>query len=222
MQLSFPLQTSTIKWLLLLAVASLLSGCDTAYYGAMEKVGIHKRDILRGRIEEVQDAQVDAKDQFSSALERFTQEIRFDGGDLQAMYDTLNDEYEDSNDRAEVLSARIDAVESVAEDLFDEWNGELGEYSNASLRRQSEAQLRSTRKQYQRMLKSMRQTEAKMTPILQTMHDQVLYLKHNLNARAIASLETEFGGLKRDIANLIRDMESSIREADQFMAAFKQ
>lgn len=222
MQMSFPLQTSTIKWLLLLAVASLLSGCDTAYYGAMEKVGIHKRDILRGRIEEVQDAQVDAKDQFSSALERFTQEIRFDGGDLQAMYDTLNDEYEDSNDRAEVLSARIDAVESVAEDLFDEWNGELGEYSNASLRRQSEAQLRSTRKQYQRMLKSMRQTEAKMTPILQTMHDQVLYLKHNLNARAIASLETEFGGLKRDIANLIRDMESSIREADQFMAAFKQ
>lgn len=222
MQMSFPLQTSTIKWLLLLAVASLLSGCDTAYYGAMEKVGIHKRDILRGRIEEVQDAQVNAKEQFSSALERFTQEIRFDGGDLQAMYDTLNDEYEDSNDRAEVLSARIDAVESVAEDLFDEWNGELGEYSNASLRRQSEAQLRSTRKQYQRMLKSMRQTEAKMTPILQTMHDQVLYLKHNLNARAIASLETEFGGLKRDIANLIRDMESSIREADQFMAAFKQ
>ena len=196
----------------------VLSGCETAYYGAMEKVGFHKRDILVDRIEEVRDAQVEVKDQFSSALERFTHELNFDGGELAKAYELVNDEYETSQERADALSAHINSVEDVAEALFDEWNEELNQYSNASLRRQSASKLKDTRRHYQRMLTAMRATEKKMAPVLDTLRDQSLYLKHNLNARAIASLKSEFGSLKRDINVLIKDVETSIAAADQFMA----
>ncbi len=205
-----------------LTILFALSGCETAYYGAMEKVGLHKRDILVDRIEEVRDSQINVKEQFSSALERFTHELNFDGGELAEAYDLVNDEYEDSQTRADELKTNIDSVESVAEALFDEWNTELQEYSNSSLRRQSASKLKDTRRNYERMLKAMRATETKMTPVLDTLRDQSLYLKHNLNARAIASLKSEFSTLKRDIHVLIKDVETSIAAADRFMASLEE
>ena len=198
-----------------------ITGCETAYYGALEKVGVYKRDIMVDRVEEVRESQVDVKEQFSSALERFSVELNFDGGDLEETYKILEDEYQDSKAEAEQLSEDIDGVESVAEALFTEWEGELDQYTSASLRRDSERQLRETRRQYKNMLQSMRNAESKMPPVLNRLHDQVLYLKHNLNARAIASVETEFGTLKRDIRVLIDEMEESIAEADKFIAALR-
>ena len=195
-----------------------LIGCESAYYGAMEKVGFHKRDILVDRVEDVRDAQVDVKEQFSSALDRFTQELNFDGGDLQDVYNNLSSEYADSLSEAEELSGNIDKVESVAEALFSEWSEELTQYSSASMRRQSATQLKETKAHYKKMHASMLAAESKMEPVLENMYDKVLFLKHNLNARAIASLKSEFGSLKRDIGRLIADMEKSIQAADKFMA----
>lgn len=202
---------------LLVLTCIALTGCETAYYSAMEKVGLHKRDILVDRVEDVRDSQVDVKEQFSSALERFTVELNFDGGELEKVYKTLDEEYQDSLSRAEDLSANIDKVEDVAADLFEEWEQELDQYSNASLKRQSARQLRETKAHYKKMLSAMHSAEKKMFPVLETLHDQVLFLKHNLNARAIASLKGEFGTLKRDIQRLIADMEKSIKASESFM-----
>ncbi len=207
---------------LLTILLLLLTACQSAYFNTMESLGVHKRDILIDRIEDVQDAQNDAKDQFVSALTRFKQEVNFDGGELENSYNALNEEYESSRDNAQVLTDRIDAVESVANALFDEWQDELKQYSNRQMRQQSEAQLRVTQKQYKKMLQAMRQSEVKMRPVLATMQDQVLFLKHNLNAKAIASLETEFSGLKKDIAVLIKEMEQSINTANQFIVTLKR
>ena len=63
----------------------------------------------------------------------------------------------------------------------------------------------------------MQRAHAKMTPILDLFGDQVLYLKHNLNAQAISSLEDEATKIENDIDNLVADMEASIAEADEFI-----
>lgn len=201
----------------LLAVL-LLAGCESAYYNTMEKFGVHKRDILKDRIVEARDEQGDAKEQFSSALERFRTELAFDGGELADVYDRLNAEYEASVSAAADVHDRIDAVESVAEALFEEWQDELDQYSSASLRKQSESQLKSTQQRYKQMLVVMQRAEGRMQPILDTFKDQVLFLKHNLNAQAISSLKSQFGGLDKDIKRLIADMEASIKEADKFIS----
>ena len=78
-----------------------LGGCESTYYAAMEKVGLEKRDILVDRVEEARDAQEDAQEQFTSALERYSALVDFDGGELQDSYDDLNDEYEASEAAAE-------------------------------------------------------------------------------------------------------------------------
>ena len=137
------------------AVLILLAGCESVYYDTMEQFGIHKREILIDRIEDAQDAQEDGQEQFKDALEQFQAVVNFDGGDLEVVYNKLNDEYEDSEEAAETIRERIDQVEDVAEDLFDEWTAELEQYSNAALRRDSERQLRETRRRYERLISSM-------------------------------------------------------------------
>ena len=203
--------------LMLLIPLLLLAGCETVYYSTMEKAGFHKRDILVDRVEEARDAQHEGKEQFRSALDKFSSVLNFEGGELEEKYNKLQDEYDESEERAEEVRERIAAVESVAEALFDEWQEELGQYSSAKLRRDSEKKLRHTRKRYQQLIGAMKRAERKMEPVLAAFKDQVLYLKHNLNAQAILSLKQEFGAIKSDIAVLIKEMEKSIKEADSFI-----
>ena len=195
----------------------VLTGCSSAYYNTMEKFGVHKRDIMVDRVKEARDSQTEAKEQFKSALEQFTEVVQVKGGNLEAQYKKLNSEYERSRTKADAVHQRIDKVESVSEALFREWKAELGEYANASLRQDSERKLETTRRQYEQLITAMKRAESKIQPVLTVFHDQVLYLKHNLNAQAIASLQGEMLSLERNVDQLIREMEESIREADLFI-----
>ncbi len=201
----------------ILGAPVFLAGCQTTYYKAMEAVGKHKRDLLVERVEAAQAEQGAAKEQFASALEQFSALVGFDGGDLQEAYDKVKSSYEASKTRAERVSSRIDSVESVGEDLFSEWKSELKQYSSDDLRRASQAQMEATRKRYDELLRAMRRAEKSMGPVLSAFGDQVLFLKHNLNARAIASLKGSLADLQTDIAQLVQEMEASIAEAERFV-----
>ncbi|WP_250656244.1 DUF2959 domain-containing protein [Alkalimarinus coralli] len=213
---------SIVRPLLASILLVVLTGCQSMYYGAMEKVGYHKRDIMVDRVEEVSEAQSDAKEQFSSALERYQSLITIKDQDLLDKYNALNDEFEDSKAAAEKVSDRIDAVEDVSEALFDEWEEELKLYTSSSLREQSRRKITTTKKKYGQLMKSMRSAEAKMEPVLNALQDQVLFLKHNLNARAIDSLKGELRTIESDVARLIKEMEKSIAESEEFIAELKE
>ncbi|ATD08641.1 MULTISPECIES: DUF2959 domain-containing protein [Pseudoalteromonas] len=208
-----------MKKLTLSAVLLLLvTGCQSAYYATMEKFGVHKREILVDRVEETKESQEESQKEFQSALERLTTLINFNGGELQEAYNLLNDDYQSSLAAAAEVSSNIDKVEDVANALFDEWQDELEQYSSANLKRESAKQLSQTQRQFERLLRSMRSSEAKMQPVLDSLQDNVLYLKHNLNAQAVSAIKGEFTGLKRDISALIADMNRSIEDSNKFIA----
>ena len=206
----------------LLAVPFLLSACSSTQYAVMEKFGIHKREILVDRVEDARDSQQQAKEQFANALEEFSAVLNFQGGALEEKYKTLNSVLEESEEHAQKVRDRIDKVEDVAEALFDEWEDELKLYSSDSLRRSSAKKLKETRSHYQSLMTAMQRAEAKIEPVLTPLRDQVLYLKHNLNAQAIASLQSELGRVEGDVSALIREMEAAIREADAFIVRLEK
>lgn len=209
------------KWTFPLVAVFMLSACQSAYYGAMEKFGVEKRDILVDRVDDARDSQSDAQKEFRSALERLDAMLNIDGGDLEERYNALRDDYEDSKAAAEEVRNRIDEVDDVANDLFDEWSNELGEYSSDNMRRESERQLRETERRYAELLRVMERAADKMQPVLDKMQDNVLYLKHNLNANAIDAIRGEFNNLQSDISVLIKDMEAAVAESNRFIEAMK-
>ena len=194
-----------------------LSGCQSAYYAAMDKVGVHKRDILVDRVEEARDAQQDAKAQFKDALARYRSVVQVDGGELEERYEALDQEYQASEASAQQVRQRIAAVEDVADALFEEWQDELDQYSNANLRSVSAKELGRTRQEYRSLLLRMQAAEARIEPVLSVLRDQVLFLKHNLNARAIGALQGEYRTLQGNVDQLMREMQRSIDESDAFI-----
>jgi ABC-type transporter Mla subunit MlaD len=200
----------------------LASGCRSTYYNTMEKLGYPKRDMLVDRVQNARDAQQEAKEQFESALEEFSAVVHFEGGQLEATYKKLNTELERSKSKAKAVRSRIKDVERVAEALFAEWEKELDQYANEQLRDSSEEKLGRTRQRYARMIAAMQSAEMKIGPVLSAFADQVLFLKHNLNAQALASLQSELIAVETDIAGLIKEMETSIAEANTFIESMGQ
>lgn len=201
----------------LLVALTTLTGCQSTYYAAMEQVGVHKRDIMVDRVEDAKLSQQEAQQEFTSALDALSALTQFDGGELEAVYNQINDKYEASEDAAQEVSDRIAAIEDVSAALFSEWEQELDLYTNASLRRSSEQKLRETHTSYNTMIKAMQRAEQRMTPVLNALRDNTLFLKHNLNASAIGSLQGEFVSLEKEIEQAIKQMNQAITESDKFL-----
>lgn len=195
----------------------LLSACSTATIATKEWFGYTKREQLVDSVQEARDQQQEAKEQFASALEEFLAVTGASVGELESRYSNLSKAYDRSVKEASRVRDRISDVETVASKLFGEWERELDEYSSASLRESSARQLEQTKRQYDRLIGAMRAAESKMDPVLAAFKDQVLFLKHNLNAQAIASLGTTTNQIESDVSRLIAEMERSIAEADAFV-----
>ncbi len=213
---------SNVLLSLLLFVSFGLSSCDQAYMATMEKMGYAKRDILSSRVKSARDAQEDAKKEIQTTLEQFGKVVSYEGGDLETTYKKLNGELENSEDSAKAVRKRIADVESVADALFSEWEQELGQYSNADLRRKSQAKLTQTKSRYREMLSAMKRAEQRIEPVLRPLRDQVLYLKHNLNARALSAIKGELVKVDAQVDQLVKDMNRSIAEADKFIQTMEK
>ena len=202
------------------ALLAALCGCTSLNYKMQEKfLGNEKRDILVSRVGKANDAQKETQEVFKDALEQFNSVVQFDGGNLQKQYDKMSAQLERCEGRAEAVHSRIADVDRVARDLFREWAAEAKQFKNAEFRRDSEAKLRETQRNYERMLGAMRNAEEKIEPVLSVFRDQVLYLKHNLNAKALASLQDETARIETDVNGLIKDLSAAIAEADRFIQA---
>lgn len=200
----------------------LLSGCESTYYAAMEKVGQHKRDILVNRVENASESQQDAQQEFKDALTHLSTLINFDGGDLAQQYEISKSHFETSQAAAEDVTDKIEAIEDVASALFEEWQAEIDLYSSASLKAQSQSKLKSTQRTYRSLIKAMYVAEKRMAPILTALQDNVLFLKHNLNAKAIGALQGEYQTIKRDVQRLIEDMNTAIEQSNAFIQQIKE
>jgi hypothetical protein len=202
------------------ALAGLLllpTGCQKTYYNVLEQVGIEKRELLTRRVTNAKESQEEAQEEFRDALEKFQAVTGYHGGELEQRYDDLRDAYERSEERAHDVSERIDAVENVADALLDEWKDELDKYQDRSLRRRSEERMHTTEREVHRLLRAMHSAEKSLSPVLQKLEDRVLYIKHNLNAAALAGLDAEVPELRRDVDRLVQEMQESIAEADRFI-----
>ncbi len=208
--------------MVVIAASVAAMGCDSIYYKAMRKIGKEKRDILVSRVKDARASQAEAQTEFKSALERFQQIVQVDGGTLEQKYTKLNDELQRSEDRAKKVKDRIDAVRNVSKDLFKEWNDELEKYSDRALRQESERELRETKRRTDALIASMARAHARVEPILRPLRDRVLFLKHNLNARALGALTRELGTVRTGVDELVADMQRSVAEADAFIAEMER
>lgn len=212
---------TTSRFILFLSLV-LAAGCTSMYYAAMEKVGKEKRDILAGRIADGKKDQEEAKKQFQTTLEAFQAVTAFEGGDLEKTYKKLNNEMEAAEAKAKDVRDQIKSIEQVSKDMFREWGKEIDGIKNADFKTRSRKMLRDTEKRYANLIGKMQVSSKRMDPVLSAFRDQVLFLKHNLNARAITSLKKTAATIDGQVTGLVKELDASILESDVFIASLAQ
>jgi hypothetical protein len=205
-----------IGGLLLVSLLSFTS-CRNVMYSAYEKVGVYKRDLLKKRVAAARDEEKGAQQEFKDALTSLKELVGFEGGELEKHYRQLQSDYDSAASRVAAVHKRVKDVETVAGDLFTEWEKENAQIETESLRQVSRQQLTDTRHRYEDMLIVLKRSEQSMDPVLRKLHDYVLAIKHTLNAEAIAALGGESAKIQVEVARLIEDMNASIKRADEFI-----
>ena len=224
-----PLLLKKRSWLLIAVVAWLALGgsgislpsMDSVTDFSIDRLWKEPRDLLVDRVEDARDAQQETIEEFQTAMEKFKAVTGFEGGELEARYEKLNAAYERSAAQAAEIGDKVDKVTLAANALLDEWRSELKDYHDERIRRMAEIKFDQTRAHAERLIASMRAVETRTKPVLALFRDQVLFLKHNLNARAISSLDRERVRIEGDVNVLIADMQAAIDEADRFIRALK-
>jgi F0F1-type ATP synthase membrane subunit b/b' len=203
--------------LLLASLVFTLAACNTVYYAAWEKLGYEKRDLLKSAVKAARGEQKEAGEEFQDALTQLQKLTGYRGGNLESAYNRFKGEYEDCEAQATAVRNEIREVDTVARDLFREWEREIRQYESASLAADSRRKLADTRSRFEQLSSSLHAAESTMEPVLRQFRDQVLYLKHNLNAAAVGSLRGKADTIQGDIQRLLAQMNRSIAEADRFI-----
>lgn len=210
-----------IRGIWLCVFALVLTGCASAKYSALEQVGIHKRDILVDDVEDARDSQEETREELVSAYEELSTLIGHDGGELERQYDRLSKQVERAQDATDDLDDHLAAIDRVSSDLFEEWETELDLYSSQALRNDQAQKLAESRRQFQQMRTSMQSARDRVDPVMAVLNDNVLYLKHSLNAQAVAALRGQAATLEADVDALIQEMQTAIDEADAFISKMR-
>ena len=203
----------------LIVLILLFTGCKSTYYKTMRTLGKEKRDILVSRIKDAKKDQDQTKKQLQTTMESFQALTGFKGGSLEKSYKRLNSDYESAASQAGKLHDKIQSIDQVSNDLFKEWQGEINDMDNVKLKSQDLVMLRNAKTRQATYMRAMRSTEDQIAPVLKAFQDQVLFLKHNLNSRAIGSLKTTSSVLQSDVAGLIKSIDASSQEADKLISS---
>jgi Protein of unknown function (DUF2959) len=219
MNLSKPMGLRRTVPISLLVLTLFLAGCKSTYYKTMRTLGKEKRDILVSRIQDAKKDQDQTQQKLQTTMESFQALTGFKGGSLEKSYKRLNSDYESAASQAGKLHDKIQSIDQVSNDLFKEWQGEINDMDNAKLKSQDLVMLRNAKARQGTYMRAMRKTEDQITPVLKAFQDQVLFLKHNLNARAIGSLKNTSAMLQSDVASLVQSINASSQEADKLISS---
>lgn len=200
-----------------------VTGCTSVYNATMEHVfGYEKRELFKKSVTALQSQQKDAQKEFKDALTQLKELYGFNGGELETVYGKVKSSYESCEDEAKAVHSRIENMEDLANSMFGEWAKEIQQYTNPKLAAASREQLRMTKDRYARLSQTVRAAESAMRPVLSQLKDNVLFLKHNLNASAIGSLQGESASIQKQIEELLTRMNASIAESDSFIKTLQK
>jgi hypothetical protein len=203
--------------LMLSAVVLACSGCYQAYDTTLETFGKSKKDTLIDRIAAARDAQAQTKEQFALALDEFRAIAGYKGFLLEEKYKELKSQYDQCESQTHTVENQLTEVRRAAKSLFRQWEDEMETFSSSVARRSSEQKYKEMQTRYDAVINAMDRVCDKFYPALSAFKDQVLLLKHNINAQAQIASGGEQAVAEREISLLTQEIDRAMAQADSFI-----
>lgn len=208
---------------LLAALVSVSGGCLTGGGSFLVLGGSHapQEDL----VESVHEAglEVDeARGDFGEAFRLYQRLTAPQAAELEDLSEAFEDALETCQARARRLTKRLDAVQRENDELVEDWRAELQQFSGETLRKKSETMLQETHARSKRVLDALTRVQERMQPVVLKLQDYALFFHHNLNARAIATLQDTYKDFDAEFRALEGEFGKARTEVDAFLAAFTE
>jgi len=211
------LRAVALALLSLTATACQALGGSPLLFGGSDTPQEDLVDSVRAADEEA----VEARTDFDAAFALYQRVTTPQAAELDDLADDFADAIESCRERFEDLATRRTKVDEEATTLFQGWNEELGRYSLELMREKSAAMLADTEKRTERVTKALERLQTRMEPVVKKLEDYALFFHHNLNPRAIATLEDTYKDFDAEYRALVSELEKTRAEITQFLANFE-
>jgi hypothetical protein len=138
--------------------------------------------------------------------------VRNESGDRSARYQALRTDDADAQANAALVARRRSAVEQAGAALFDEWQQDIAAAGDAAARAHRQREYDELRAPYDRLLDAMRQAEASLTPVLQSMQAELAALHPGVIAASTPGIDPVAGD------RAVRNLQLAVALADQYIA----
>lgn len=214
---------SRLRALALVSLVSLSAGCRSSGGSFLVFGGsAAPQEELISRVRAAQHEAGEAQEDFTAAFTLYQRITTPQAVELDELADDYADALERCQGRHEELDEHVAAVGAEAEELFAGWNEELTRFSSDTLREKSAAMLADTQARTERVLAALVRVQERMDPLVRKLEDYALFFNHNLNARAIATLEDTYKDFDAEYRALESELASSQQEMAAFLAQFEE
>lgn len=205
----------TVAVVLLLSLASACRSTSNGSFLLFGGSGMPQEDLVE-RVRGAQDEVSEGREDFGAAFNLYQRLSAPQAVELDELSDDFADSIESCAARASDVAERIESVRGEADALFKGWNEQLARFSGETLRKKSEAMMLDTQARAQRVLAALERVEARAQPMLLKLQDYALFFHHNLNARAIATLQDTY----KDFDSEFKALEGEFGKAQAEITAF--
>lgn len=143
-------------------------------------------------------------------------------GDAVKAHKELVEVVENSEDQADELRGAIEDMQAASVPVFDQWTKDLEAYSNPEMRQRSQARLSAARERYDAVLAAVEPLLVEYEAVNQTLRDHVLFLKHDMNPAALATIQDDVRSVAKDAASLDGRFNSGRAAAIAYVEATAQ
>ncbi|UZP66610.1 DUF2959 domain-containing protein [Desulfovibrio mangrovi] len=203
--------------LMCILVLGAVTGCQKAYYDALEAVGFEKREMLVDRSEELRDTLHLVKTEFGVAFSRLGTIVQPDALAPDQQYEQAQVLYDSCEDRYDELRKGIEKTEDVANALFEDWIEQTTQHPEGSMRAASQKRLDETREAFRTMMRPVRSASDRVPPVLSALEQHVMHLKLNQSPQASENVIAELDRSQTDLQALLDHAQTAIDATNGFI-----
>lgn len=212
-----------IRWLspaLLIPLLVALSGCQSVR-SAAERFGVDRRDALVESLDKTDQGLLEVHQSFSNAkteLDEFAGQYEIP---LRERHERLSEQYVSCEEALDDARVEIRDLEDAARQFFLDWETELFEYSNPTVRNASRLQLNETREKYETVAVRLKKAEEVALATLDEFRDYLSFMRHNLNDEAFAALREPGVDLSSRMADLLTELAAAVDASHRLAEALR-
>jgi hypothetical protein len=206
----------------LLALLVLSSACQSTGRSSFLLFGgsDQPQDRLVESVADAREVTTDAHAEFQAAFELYQRLTSPQAVGLVDLSEDFADAVESCQESSEDLAQSLDEVRTESTHLIEGWNAELAGFANDAMRKKSAAMMQDTEDRSGRITASLERLQERMQPVLLKLQDYGLFFHHNLNARALATLEDTYKDFDAEFRALTSEFDKAEREFETFLASF--